>query len=80
MLRLTQAQAEVLTPLVHKAASGRQNVLFLATCALAWDPEVGAVTWRLQATCVPQAKAQKALQGALSEKPKAAPSRRKRLK
>src|SRR5205823_12246295 len=45
-LRLPREQAELLAPLVLKAASGRQNVLFLATCAPTWDREAGAVTWR----------------------------------
>jgi hypothetical protein len=51
-LRLTHQQTKEITPLVHKAAVQRENVLFVAVAGPSWSPEDGAVIWEFQASLI----------------------------
>jgi hypothetical protein len=47
-VRLSAEQTKQITPLVHKAAAQRENVIFFAVACPFWSPNEGAVIWELQ--------------------------------
>ena len=59
-LTLTQAQAEILAPIVATEPP-RRPVLFPSSAAPDWDRKTGAVVWRLQVARLDWRRAQRVL-------------------